>query len=173
MKTTTIILICTLFFSCKSSTERKLDEAEKELNAIRIQEQADSAVRAQIKKSAMDTTGLWMAPIIITKAILVKNSSYSEDRDVRLTYKNISGKTIDGIRFKWYGETVFGDPADMGGIDINGYEGFGGGYTEDQILPGKSVTNTWDINSHNAKRIIMAWPTEVAFSDGTKWELKN
>jgi len=65
---------------------------------------------------------------------------------------------------------AFGEPADMGyGI----VEGFGGGFSDDALGAGKARTGTWEILSSRAKKIILAWPTEVIFSDGIKWDIRN
>jgi len=87
-----------------------------------------------------------------------------------LTYKNVSGKKIEAIRFRWYGEDAFGDPADMGGL-FN--DGTGGGFDDDPLRPGQTRTSSWDILSSRGKKVKKAWAYEVAFSDGTKWELNK
>lgn len=129
-----------------------------------IDEEADSIVRAKIKEFRFDTAGLSVAPVLILKARMVEKE-YSTYKDIALTYKNVSGKKIEAIRFAWYGENAFGEPADMG----IGHDGFGGGFTDDPLKPGKTESGTWSILSRDGKKVILAWPTEVVFEDNTKW----
>lgn len=79
-------------------------------------------------------------------------------RTVKLTYKNVSGKKIDAIKFKWIGEDAFGDPET------------GGGITDESLGDGKTTSATWATTTKTGKKIIKAWAFEIAFSDGTKWE---
>lgn len=115
-----------------------------------------------------DTIGIHLAPVKVTSARFVKEE-YSSYRDVRLGYKNISNKTVTAIRFRWYGENSFAEPADMGGM----IAGMGNGFTEDILKPGRSESGTWSVLSRDGKKIIIAFPYEVMFSDGTKWKLKD
>lgn len=113
-----------------------------------------------------DTVGVSSAPVKVLKAWLYRRE-YSSYKDIAVQYKNVSGKKISAIRFRWYGLTAFNDPADMG---TSMKEGFGGGFTDTPLRPGGSTTSEWSILSRNGKKVVMAWPTEVAFEDGTKWK---
>jgi hypothetical protein len=86
-----------------------------------------------------------------------------------LRFKNVSGKTVTGIRFKWYGENAFNEPADMGGLQ----EGWGSGFTHNPLRPGGTDYGQWSILSRDGKKVLIAYPYEVVFKDGTKWELKE
>jgi hypothetical protein len=145
------------------------DSFSKKTYGRSFQDQVKHQTDSVIKNALMvDTTGLYKAPVKIISAKLVKKE-YSEYKDIQLEYKNISKKTIDGIKFKWYGETVFGDPADMG----NGItKGFGSGFTDEKLKSNEKTNSQWSILSGNGKKVILAWPIEVVFSDGTKWKLK-
>lgn len=127
----------------------------------------DSMVQATLKSALFDTIGLSDAPITILKKWFTQED-YSNYKNIALTYKNVSNKRITAIRFRWYGETAFGDPADMG---TTLQEGFGGGFTDQTLGPDKARTSEWSILSRNGKKIILAWPTEIMFEDGTKWEI--
>jgi hypothetical protein len=70
--------------------------------------------------------------------------------------------------FSWYGLNSFGEPADMGTSLV---EGFGSGFDDDPIGIGKTRTSTWNILSKDGKKVVLAGPTKVAFSDGSKWKL--
>jgi hypothetical protein len=113
-----------------------------------------------------DTGGLYLAPIKVLSAKFVAKE-YSNYKDIALRYKNVSGKVVTAIRFKWYGENAFNEPADMGGLR----EGWGGGFTDDALRPGGSDYAEWSILSRDGKEILIAYPYEVVFKDGTKWEL--
>lgn len=104
-------------------------------------------------------------PVKILAAKPVRED-YSNYKSVYISYKNISKKTITGIKFKWKGINAFGEPADMGATD-----GTGGGFTDDKLRAGRSDNGTWDILSRDLKKVTKAWVYEVAFEDGTKWEL--
>ena len=87
--------------------------------------------------------------------------------DIRLTYKNVSDKNISAIRFKWYGENSFGEPADMGNYN---HDGFGAGYDDEGLRKGRTVTNQWSILSRDARKVVDVWPYEVVFADGSRWK---
>jgi hypothetical protein len=108
-------------------------------------------------------------PIKILSGKLVKKE-YSNYKDIYISYINEGQKDIEGVKFKWYGETVFGEPADMGSYSE---KGFGGGFTEDKLKAGKADNATFEISSKDAKKIIKVWINEIAFSDGTKWKTKS
>jgi len=141
----------------------KFDLAGKELKQ---DENTDSA-KGETKKGALDTAGLYKAPVLVTKANLFKEE-YSDYSSIRVNYKNISKQTIVGIRFHWYGLDAFNEPADMGRYDGSG---MGGGFADDALKSGKLTSGVWDILSKNGKKVVLAWPYEVMFKDGTKWEL--
>lgn len=135
-----------------------------ESSAEHIKKMTDSV----IAKSMFDTAGLWKAPVKVLSYKVVKKE-YSTFRSVHLSYKNISGKTISGIKFEWYGTNAFNEPADLGSSYATG---FGGGFTDDALKPGRSDGGTWDVLSRDAKKIKLAWPVEVSFADGSSWKLK-
>ena len=113
-----------------------------------------------------DIGGLYKAPVVVTSAKFV-TKEYSNYKDVSLSFKNVSDKKISAIRFKWYGENSFNEAADMGGLR----NGWGGGFTDDAIRVGAKDYATWSVLSRDGKKILIAYPYEVAFEDGTKWEL--
>jgi len=112
-----------------------------------------------------DTITQSEAPVKILSARPVQKE-YSNYKDIRLSYKNVSNKTITAIRFKWHGLNAFNEPADMGIMS----DGFGGGFSDDRLRPGKTDYGVWSILSRDLKKVTKAWVTEVVFEDGTKWE---
>ena len=67
---------------------------------------------------------------------------------------------------KWYDETAFGEPANMGGI-VNGM-GVG---NDDHGIGIKNKRVSFPMISTDAKLIIAVWPFIVVFDDGSKWKL--
>jgi|GEM_PF-1811269 len=130
----------------------------------------DQIIHEVVVDVMMDTAGLHLAPIKVTSASLYKGQ-YSSYKNIRLSYKNVSDKRIEAIKFKWYGIDAFGEPADMGSSSF--VVGFGGGLTNDPLNAGKSTSGSWSIMSKSAKKVVLAWPYEVAFSDGGVWKLKQ
>lgn len=163
-----IIIALALMAGCNTqSAEEKAAKEKAKQDSIAIsllfeqQEQND--------QSKFDTLGLSKSPIKIISAKLYKRS-YSKYRDIQITYKNISDKAIEAIRFEWYGENAFGEPADMGDYSNIGY---GYGFTDDKIKPNKTATKYWNIYSKDGKNVVLAWPYEVVFDDGSKWSISN
>ena len=134
----------------------------------KAKENVDSMMRHLHKKTFMDSTGMDKSPVVVVSAKLFKEA-YSNYKSIKLTYKNNSEKTIQAIRFEWYGENAFGEPADMGSPVI---EGSGGGFTEETLRPGKTGSGVWSILSRDGKKIVMARAYEVAFDDGSSWKLR-
>jgi len=164
-----LLLIFPIWALVSCDSEVKVDG--KTTEDLEIEQMArkstDSIVKDIQFKANFDTNGLYKAPVKVIKARLY-TEEYSSFRDISLTFKNVSGKKIEGIRFRWYGLNVFGDPADMG---ASFFEGFGSGFTDDILYPNQTTSASWDINSGNAKKIVLAWPYEVVFTDGEKWEI--
>lgn len=114
-----------------------------------------------------DTAGLHLAPVKVLSAKFI-SKEYSSYKDIALRYKNVSSKTITAIRFRWFGKNAFDEPA-----DVSGYDGWGGGYTDDILRPGTSDYSEWSISSRDGKKVVIAFAYEVVFEDGTKWVLEK
>jgi len=115
-----------------------------------------------------DTAGLYVSPVKVLSARFV-SKEYSNYKDIALKYKNIGTKKISAIRFKWYGENAFNEPADMGVLS----NGWVGGFTEETLKPGSTGYGTWSILSKDGKKVLIAYAYEVAFEDGSKWLLSG
>jgi hypothetical protein len=165
------IALCLLFFSCTPKHKKLTDQEfiDSFSTATRIHHMADSMVQESMRNAMFDTTGLSTSPIKVISARLFKGE-YSSFRSISLTFKNVSDRRIEAIRFKWYGIDAFGEPADMGTSSL--VEGFGGGFDDSPIGPGKTRTSSWSILSSRGRKVVLAWPNEIAFSDGSKWEIK-
>ena len=166
-----IIVIPLLFSSCSNSSSSSTINDTDSINGMTVAEwkknYVDSLTNKMTHDAMFDTAGLYLAPIKVTKAYLYEKE-YSNYRDISVTYKNVSSKKIDAVRLRWYGVNAFGDPADMG---TSFQQGFGGGFDDDPLGPGKSRTASWSILSRDGKKVVLAWPIEVVFTDGTKWKL--
>lgn len=163
-----VILI--LLWACNNDSKSKIKDSDS-INGMTVaeykQHYIDSAVNKVKKDVLFDTAGLSNAPVKVLSAKIVEKE-YSNYKDIRLTFKNISDKKVSAIKFRWYGIDAFGEPADMGSYN----DGSGSGFTDEALGPKRSTSAVWSIASRNAKKVLAAWPFEVAFSDGTKWELK-
>jgi hypothetical protein len=156
------ILLVISFLSCKQQSQ-----ADKIVQSYKLDQMVDSAIKKDLTNLAIDTSGLYKSPVKILKVKFFKGEYSSE---IQLTYKNVSSKDIAAIRFKWYGLNAFGEPAAMGGSST--IDGLGGGFADNTLKAGKSTESIWTVYSRDGKKIIQAWPYEVAFEDGTKWQLK-
>jgi hypothetical protein len=126
-----------------------------------------TTVKTDDTNSSFDTAGVYLAPVKILEAKITKDDEINI-RNIYLSFKNVSGKKITSIRFKWWGINAFGEPADM---DLSSDKGLGSGFIDDELGIGKISNATWQLWGQDAKKIIAAWPYEVAFDDGTKWSL--
>jgi len=171
MKKIILVLSIVFFISCQKSDQQKLEEVNNQIDSLEIQriaeEKTDSLIKNYAKNQMLDTTGMHLNPVKVLSYKFVKEE-YSNYKNIKLVYKNISKKTIQAIRFEWYGENSFNEPADMGGLLNNGT---GGGFTDDILKPNKTESGIWNIYSKDGKKILAARAYEVAFTDGTKWEL--
>lgn len=171
----TVVTRMLAFTSCDQANQKTELQKQMELDSFSRKAYGESAddhvkrmVNESIAKAMFDTVGLYKAPVKVLKAKVVKQE-YSSYRSVYLKYKNVSGKRVTGIKFNWYGTNAFNEPADLGNSLSSG---FGGGFTDDGLRAGATDDGTWSVLSRDAKKIKLAWPIEVSFSDGTNWKLK-
>ena len=88
-----------------------------------------------------------------------------------MTFKNVTKKDIQAIKFQWYTENALGEPSNLRSSFYLRGESCGL-YTEFFKKKGTS-TVIFEEFSSDAKRIIGAQAYEVVFSDGTKWNPRN
>ena len=161
MKKIIIIFAALTLFNCKKEEKKHSPEIEMKARLM-----TDSIITSAKKTSALENKEERSTPVTIIKSRFT-NQEYSNYKDVELTYKNVSDKDIKAIKFEWYGEDSFGEPADMGITD-----GTGGGFTDDILKIGRKRTSTWNVLSSNGNKILTARAYEVVFTDGTKWKAK-
>lgn len=160
-----LCIIAITVISCHNSHQNETSLSL--VDSLNIIRRSDSTTQAVIKDALFDTAGISQAPVRVLSAKLVSRE-YSNSKDIRLTWKNVSYKKVAAVRFKWYGLNAFGEPADMGNTSI--LAGFGSGFAARSLSPGKTDSGEWSIMSNDGKKIVLAWPYEVAFEDGTKWK---
>lgn len=168
MKKLLLSLSIVLLFSCKKNEDYSPEmETKKEYMVDSIISSYEERANLDTKESYINKEITKNSPVQVLKYRFVEKE-YSTYKDVALTYKNVSDKTISAIRFEWYGENSFGEPADMGISN-----GTGGGFTDDALKPGRTDSGAWNVLSKDGKKLIGARAYEVVFSDGTKWKLKK
>lgn len=168
-----LLAITLLLSSCdnKTSNDAKINNNDSldlgGRSELEIRDSLKKVVDKRLMESYSEEAVTTDAPIVVTKSRFVSDE-YSRYKDVSLTFKNVSGKNVTAIRFKWVGKNAFDEPAEMN----SHFAGTGGGFTDTPLKAGKTTTSVWDINSSDGKTITKAWAYEVMFADGTKWELK-
>jgi hypothetical protein len=156
-----------VYFSNKESLKQDCIARVNNLPTTSLEQTAKPATDGnQTRGAKYDTAGLYLAMVKILSAKFV-TKEYSNYKDIQLIYKNTGNKKISAIRFKWYGENAFNEPADMGGLK----RGWGTGFVDDGLRAGKTDSGSWNILSRDGKKILIAYPYEIAFEDGTKWSL--
>jgi hypothetical protein len=150
------------FFSCQDETKR-VYTPEEEVKVEKLKDSLYTKIKTDIALS--DTPKVDNSPVLILSA-KPSQKEYSNYKDITLSWKNVNGKTITGIRFQWRGLNAFGEPADMGGM----LDGMGGGFTDETLKAGRKGYGTFGILSKDLKKVVKAWASEVAFEDGSKWK---
>lgn len=150
-----------LLTACASKNQKTPAEV---LDSIQKAKQLDSKIKDRLKELALDTVGMANSPIQIVQSE-IKENYLTQNKDIILLIKNVSGKKVLACRVKWYAENAFGEPVDMG----NGNEGLGAGQTETALDPGEQKQLSWPLENPAARHVIAAWAYEVVFSDGRKW----
>lgn len=130
---------------------------------VKAKQETDSIIDESLHNAIFDTVGISSAPVKIMEFQISSTSTL--ERSIIIKYRNVSDKKISGIRFRWFGLNAFNEPAQMG----SSLEGMGIGFTDNDLEPGKISSGTWVFISKDAKKLVLAWPYEIAFSDGTIW----
>lgn len=164
MKTYKLLSIAFLFactYACNSGSSQQSESVPESPQA----ETQTATNKRPGNNRLMDTTGLYNAPVQITSNAIV---SVEGRKSVKLSYKNTSAKNIDAIRFSWYVENAFREPASVDGVA----PGLGGGLDDVPLKAGRATTGKWDLYAGtDANKIILVWPREIVFSDGSKWKI--
>lgn len=153
-------------YSSAPTDKEELEQRRRYLDSLRNSHYEDS-VRS--RGSLLDTFGVYKSPIkVLTTKVFTEE--YANYKSIKLSWKNVSTKTVTAVRFKWYVQNPFSEPAKMLGSTVNG---LGGGYSADRILPNKIDHGVWSAISPDASKVVLAWTYEVVFADGSKWKLSE
>lgn len=172
MKTKTLLLIILIATSCINKNKKAYVEVKNRINHQEVTHQIEEKKISEtdsIKQSFLDTLNIKESPIKIISYRLLRNQ-YSDHKDIKLTYKNVSKKRIGAIRFEWYCENSFNKPASGKFFFVKGKAE---GESNIILKPGKTGTKIWEDFSTDAQTIISVRANFVAFSDGTDWNLKQ
>lgn len=170
MKKKLLILIILVFVSCsKKNSTNQVAMTTTKLDYQQLKHNDTLNKVDSIKKTFLDTYNKKETPVKIISAKLLK-TQYSDHKDIKLRYKNISKKNIKAIRFEWYCENAFEKPANGKNFFVTGKSE---GYTDNSLKIQESRSQTWEDFSTDANTIISARAYLVVFSDGTKWNLKK
>ncbi|MCD0471291.1 hypothetical protein [Flavobacterium sp. JAS] len=169
MKKTLLVFIILVSLSCTKKKSTTQIVIPVKIEHQQITQNNTLTITDSIKKTFLDTLNIKKSPVKIISAKLSK-TQYSDHKDIKLLYKNVSNKNIKAIRFEWYCENGFEKPASGRSFFIKGKAE---GYTDDLLKPHQSRSQIWEDFSTDANTIISARAYYVVFSDGTKWNLKK
>lgn len=103
------------------------------------------------------------SPVEVVKSSVTKNIINQPEANV--TFKNISDKTVDGLKVKILSFNNFGEPVKntlSSDLEFNGI-------SQETIEPGGSKEVTWDLTWFDSATKITAEPYQVHFTDGSVW----
>ncbi len=169
MKIISLLIITILFFNCNKNkhassnyTKNKKQHLVENNNILKDSShfyKKDSTT--ENKKENID--------IKIIKAT-IRESSYSDHKDIEIVFKNTGKKTIKAIKFEWSCVNSFDEPA-------NGkYFYAEGNYKEKSAIllkPGQTQTEYWEDFSTDADKVTKIKATYIVYTDCTKWKLHN
>jgi hypothetical protein len=93
--------------------------------------------------------------------VKITHDEYSTKWDnVRVTFKNNTGKTIKAIRFMWY------DVKNAFGEELN--PTYDGGDFTDIVKDGKQTHGTWETYEDQMES-VKVYVSKIVFTDGTEW----
>ena len=167
MKYVIAICLCCSFFACKEEPKKlELTAAEK----ARILEIKDSIIKAADTKFQQERERKLAiqdsSPIKIIKAWVTENSIGTPEAN--LTFKNVSSKKIDAIRFAILCYNNFDEPV-TNVISGNTFMGM----DQDRLSPGRQSTSTWTLNLFDLTTKIKPFVYEVHFVDGSTWKVPD
>ncbi|MFI5221211.1 MAG: hypothetical protein ACHQK8_02715 [Bacteroidia bacterium] len=168
-----ILGIVFFIYSCdglnnKAKYAERQEQIKDSLELVKEREASDKYLeRGAYAPWYKDSSGMENSPVKVLSAKMIQPEN-SNFKSIKLIYKNVSNKTISAIKFEWYGENAFGEPADMGSS-----HGKGGGFTDETMKPNSTKSGVWEILNRDGKKVILARAHEVVFADGSKWHLNK
>ena len=169
MKPLSLLIITILFFNCtkqKHASHNYTKNKEQHLtdNNNILKDSSHFYKKDSAKENKIETHD-----IKIIRAT-IRESSYSDHKDIEIVFKNTSKKTIKAIKFEWSCVNSFDEPA-------NGKYFYGeGNYKEKSTIllkPGQTQTEYWEDFSTDADKVTKIKATYIVYTDGTKWQLHN
>lgn len=152
-----------VFLSCQENS--KIENLDERIEAEkRTKELLENAKKEKIFENENFEK---QSPIkIISYKITDRNS---RNRGIYIKFKNISKETVKAIKFEWFAENAFNEPAEINGVS----DGIGEGFADKIMNPNKTDEGTWAINSTDIDKIVKIRPYLVVFVNGTTWNLKE
>lgn len=177
-----LLFISVAFNSCQS----KPSNVKKDKKPQKLLTKWDSLMyeldTATGKKKAMlnispdhfDTVKIATSPVQIISKEFISEKDYLglEEEFILIRYKNISQKTITGVKLRWYCEDGFGEPNLM--LDLSGglMISIGEARNGERLKPGESQSIKYKQNYETGDRLVSAWAYQVGFDDQTIWSIK-
>ncbi len=122
-----------------------------------MKEAGDKIILDKVKNS-LENSGVEITKVRIT------HDEYSPRWDnIKVNFKNNTGKTIKAIRFRWYdAKNAFGEELNLT---------YGGGNITETIRPGVQTHGTWETYEDQMES-VKAYVSKIVFTDGTEWDNK-
>lgn len=120
-----------------------------------------------IKQTFLNNTNEKQSPVKITASKLFYNQ-YTNHKDIKIAYKNISKKDIQAMKIEWYCENSFNEPAHGKFFYIQGKSSEN---ITRLLKAGAARSQLWEDFSTDANTIIKVRAYYVLFTDGTTWTL--
>ena len=127
-----------------------------------------------ISPDHFDTANIASSPVQIVSKEFISERDYLglDEEFILIRYKNISQKTITGVKLRWYCEDGFGEPnlmTDMSGaVTISIGEGRNG----ERLNPGETGAIKYKQYYETGDRLVSTWAYQVGFDDQTVWNIK-
>lgn len=164
-----IVMLMVIVLSCQNKKENSSGNVREVLPDTAVNQDSPESSHEMVKAKYFKNDSGRDYPVKIISTRLFKNQ-YSTFKNIRLTFKNVSRKNIQAIKFQWYTENALAEPSNLRSFYNRGESC--GLYTN-LLKQGKTSSIIFEEFSSDAKKIIAARPYEVVFSDGTKWAIKN
>ncbi|MGQ0740201.1 MAG: hypothetical protein ACT4OJ_14210 [Bacteroidota bacterium] len=180
MKQLLIIILTALLSGCSNNnpkpqaekeSEKKLSKWEGYMKAFKDSVDLSSDIY-DLDAAHFDTANISTSPIAITETTIWKEKEYLglEYDNISVRFRNISGKTIEAVKLRWFCEDAFGEPVFLFSRPTIRMS-IGQGRSNEQLKPGGIGQVRWRGNATDLYKVVRAWPYEVAFSDGIVWKI--
>lgn len=170
MKKTLLVLFnLMIILGCKKKTSNSIIPKKPELEQTNFKNLPAKNKKDSIKQLFTNNKNELHSPVKIVSYKLLPNQ-YSNHKDIQIVYKNATRKDIEAIKFEWYCENSFKEPAHGKYFYIQGKSRED---VSELLKAGRIETRIWEDFSTDANKIIKARAYFVIFADGTTWELKQ